>query len=260
MEEEVKKHESIRELLAEMYDDFKQDPEIMEQIKTETSADKFAIGLHDTTGRLIRNNFLWSKDTEIYKECVEKGFDEPDDCSHYILKEFFHFTKHKLMAESIEPAKEEKETKNNTEESNESEEDNNPLVESDGYKLIDWFKLKKLYPLAMKALEDWLLLRFYFKDAKVQVEQFVIMVSNGESGVYVNIRDLYDFFDAWNIRPFITPQDNFPMVRYIIQSKKSTVESDNIYDERSTAEINAFVKCFFYVEVTIEHDKVKIKK
>jgi len=130
----------------------------------------------------------------------------------------------------------------------------------EGLHVLDWFKIEKEFPLSMQALKDWLLTRYDIPNLEVVVDQFSILVTNGAGGMYLNPRDLYDFFDAYEIRPFVVPEEKYPQVKYLIQSKKSFKESEEVYNERAAAEIASFIKTFFFVEVTIQHEIDKKKQ
>lgn len=230
---------SVSELVASMFEDFKDVDEFIEDLNTMEEHD-FAIRLHDNLGRTIRNKYLWKSGNNIYNECEEKGFEHADDKSHYILTELYKYSKNKIMENN-------EQTKN---EENQLEELN----------ILDWLKLKEEYPLSINALEEWFKSRYDIPDAEVVIDQYSILITNGVGGMYLNIRDLYDFFDGYNVRPFVIPESDFPKVKYIIQSKKSTIQSEVIFEERAAAEIAMFNETFYFIEVTIEHQMKTQKK
>lgn len=139
----------------------------------------------------------------------------------------------------------------NTEQTNEQQ------TTGEDIKIIDFLELEKEYPLSIQALKDWFLSRFQIENAEVIMEQYSMLITDGQRGMFLNPRDLYDFFDSFNVRPFIIPEENFPKVKYVIQSKKSFIESEDIYDDRGAAETEAFIKTFYYIEVTLQHIKRK---
>lgn len=130
----------------------------------------------------------------------------------------------------------------------------------EGLHVLDWFKIQKEFPLSMEALKDWFLTRFDIPSAEVIVDQYSILLTDGQRGMYFNPRDLYDFFDSYDVRPFVVPEEKFPQVKYLIQSKKSFKESEEIFEERAAAEIASFIKTFFFIEVTIQHEIDKTQK
>ena len=135
----------------------------------------------------------------------------------------------------------------------ENTENQNEENQLENMNIIDWFKIKEDYPLSVQAVQDWFTARYDLADAEVIIDQYSILITNGVGGMYLNIRDLYDFFDVYNVRPFVVPEGNFPNVKYIIQSKKSIIESEVIFEERAAAEIAMFIETFQYIEITIEH-------
>jgi len=135
----------------------------------------------------------------------------------------------------------------------ENTENQNEENQLDGMNIIDWLKIKEDYPLSIQALQDWFMARYDIPDAEFIIEQYSILITNGVGGVYLNLRDLYDFFDGYHVRPFVIPEGNYPNVKYLIQSKKSIIESEDIFEERAAAEIEMFIETFQYIEITIEH-------
>lgn len=248
---EEKTYNTVQELVASLYEDFKDTPEFIKDV-SELDADTFAIRLHDGLGRSIRNEYIWKGDTKIFQECEEKGFDHADDKSHYILIQLYLYSKKRIM--------ENEENKTDKPEENKTEQETSQN-EFEGLHVLDWLKLEKEYPLAIQALKDWFLTKYDIPDVEVITEQYTMLLTNGKAGVYLNPRDLYDFFDGWDVRPFVVPEEQFPKVKYLIQSKKSFKESEEVFEERGAAEIASFIKTFFYIEVTIEHErKIEDKK
>lgn len=134
-------------------------------------------------------------------------------------------------------------------------ENQNEENQSEETTIFDWFKIKEQYPLSIQALQDWFMARYDIPDAEFVIDQHSILITNGVGGVYLNLRDLYDFFDGYHVRPFVIPEGNYPNVKYLIQSKKSIIESEVVFDERASAEIEMFLEVFQYIEATIEHYK-----
>lgn len=55
-------------------------------------AQEFALSLHNTIGRKIRNEFgLWNADSELHKHCLTIGLKDPDEMSHRILTELHKY-------------------------------------------------------------------------------------------------------------------------------------------------------------------------
>jgi hypothetical protein len=255
MSGETKKPETVLELVTEMYDNWKDEPNFINDIKAK-SADDFAISLHDSTGREIRNDYLWVKGSKIHKECLELGFDHPDDMSNYILVELHNYTTQKLN--------ENQEVIQQTEEQ--------IANELNGLHVLDWYKLDKEFPLSIQALKDWFITRLNVPTARIVTEQFTMLLTDGTRGMFLNPRDLYDFFDGYDVRPFTIPYvshipdgeiNEFPKCTFVIQSKRSIKKFDNledIFEDRASCEIASFIKTFFYIEVTIQHDIEQLNK
>lgn len=243
MSEQTDKPESIRELVKHLYEKWKNQPELIDDIRNLTEED-FIIKINKHFGQSIFNEYV-VKSTDIYLNCKELGLIETETSTDYIFKELYNYTKNKLMAQTED-----------TKESNHTEVLSNEL---DGLHALDWLQLKDKYPLAIDALEEWFITRVDVPEAEVIIEQYTILLTNGSSGMYLNPRDLYDFFDYMDIRPFIAPEEKFPQLKFLIQSKKSIKKFDTIYDDRTSAEIQMFIQTFFFVEATLEHQISKSK-
>lgn len=135
------------------------------------------------------------------------------------------------------------------------QEQQNSNQELENVELIDWNELTNEFPLAINALKEWFLDRIDIPNAEVIIEQHSILLTNGQGGLYLSPRDLYDFFDSYDIRPFVIPKDSYPNTTYLIQSKKSIKESEMIFNNRVEAEIAMFKETFFFIEVTVQREK-----
>ena len=96
--ESTNKHKNIQKLVEEIYHQWGwgKDGKFIEDIKTKTDGD-FAIGLHHTTGRDIRNSYgFWTKDTDLYEYMRSIGLKDADDMSHKVLLELHKYATEQL--------------------------------------------------------------------------------------------------------------------------------------------------------------------
>lgn len=119
---------------------------------------------------------------------------------------------------------------------------------------MNYIELKKENPLTFEKLEKWFTLLYDFPNSEVVVDEYVISQTDGSRFAYLNLRDLYSFFDYIGIKLFVCPADN-GMYKFAIQSKKSLKEFDEIFTHRIDAETNGFELCFTYTEILLKHLK-----
>lgn len=173
-----------------------------------------------------------------------------EDYTKIIIRDDSELQEDNWFSYGLKQQQKEKEMEN-TEQTNEQQ------TTGEDIKIIDFLELEKEYPLSIQALKDWFLSRFQIENAEIIMEQYSMLITDGQRGMFLNPRDLYDFFDSHNVRPFIIPEADFPKVKYVIQSKKSFIESEDIYDDRGAAETEAFIRTFYFTEVTIQHRERK---
>lgn len=252
---EEKLPKSVQELIHQMYDDWKNEPEFIKDVKN-NDAINFALKLHHDVGRDIRNKYFWKKDTDVYRELEAIGYSEPDDMSGYVLS-MLHDYASKMISELKETPKEEKKEVEITQD------------HLKGLNMLDWDVIKTEYPLSVEELKKWFIERINVANAQVIIEKNSVLLTNGQGGMYLNPRDLYDFFDTYDVRPFVTPFvqyisvesknnpdafiNEYPKCKYIIQSKKSIKHYDDLFDDRASAEIASFIQTFFFIEATLIH-------
>lgn len=227
---------SVQELIHQMYNDWKNEPEFINDVKN-NDAINFALKLHHDVGKDIRNKYFWGKDTDVYRELEAIGYSEPDDMSGYVLS-MLHDYAAKMISESKETPNEEVEISQD---------------HLKGLNMLDWDVIKTEYPLSVEELKKWFIERINVANAEVIIEKNSVLLTNGQGGMYLNPRDLYDFFDTYDVRPFVYPTEVFPKCKFSIQSKKSKKEYDEVFDDRASAEIASFIQTFFFIEATLIH-------
>ncbi len=82
-------------IVKELFHDWKlgENPKFIEDLKTVTD-EQFAISLHMTLGRSIRNHFgLWGSNKELVSYFHSIGIMQADDMSHKIFLELYKYGK-----------------------------------------------------------------------------------------------------------------------------------------------------------------------
>lgn len=93
-EQKIPQPKTILDLVKMIYNDwdYKSNRDFIVDVNTQP-AEAFALSLHHSLGRHLRNEFgLWTKDTPLYEECKSLGLEHADDMSHRIILELHKYT------------------------------------------------------------------------------------------------------------------------------------------------------------------------